>query len=734
MMKVPVIVLSFVLVSLSGCGAGNSVKNAGTVQTEERIDSKESKQKNVPDSGSSVRSISLDDLLGNTNSKSDNKPVYKMSGNSSPWRYYTGPDGTKRQDISGVEWVVLEGGKGKLLTQAMVGQRLRRYVVKGSLDLGGKTIKMPYGSVLDLGRGSLSNGTLVFDDTRVTPVYAISKQTKLNKVKVSGTYYETLVDLWGVTEEPLFPWDTTAPKRVYTVDLKKFGITPGYQKKGSNGHYSDKQYDLMYNNGVGFTNAIQWAYKNGYDGIRFPKNDYCFTPRTVGKDNSPFCAQVLVQDLERFDIDLGGGSYYNILDSSKKSKYYKDGTEAYDQQSYMFWISCCINVQIHNGVLIGDRKLRDYSQSGETYQEQTYGISLSSYCQNIRVHHIDASGFMGDGLTAGQFGDWFKGYDSSYSTPQMTLTGNALPGKYVLKDGRIVKDRINSDNCTITNYLKLDYKYDNGVDVIGRIAKKRRFSVYNNLGYTRLINNYHNVEILTFDDRESTEVPKRIIRTSYLENFSLLPGETGVKIQSWYDEGAKDGGIQHSGTISDLISSNCVIENCSIHDNHRGGISGGCNNMIIRNCRFSKNHSEKNYAGKVIPLFTVGATNYHIDFEDSYAKGLEIYGNSFSRTTESIGRLLIGVLTFSFHDNVSNSGVVIYNNLFSDVFNNRFDSVGLGLADWRHSTNNPILHDYGFVYQMRVICFHDNFVRKNAVPGKHYRTVVFQYDNQTLHQ
>ena len=730
MMKVPVIVLSFILVSLSGCGAGNSVKNAGSVQNEERIDSKESKQANVSDPGSSTRSISLDDLLGNTDSKSGNKSVYKMLGNSTPWKYYTGPDGAKRQDISGVEWQVLEGGKGKLLTQAMVSQRLKRYVIKGSFDLGGKTIRMPYGSVLDLESGSLSNGALVFDDTRITPVYAISKQRKLNKVKVSGTYYETLVDLWGVTEEPLFPWDTTAPKKVYTVDLKKFGITPGYQEKGSNGHYSDKQYDLMYNNGIGLTNAIQWAYKNGYDGIRFPKNDYCFTPRTVGKENITLCAQVLVQDLVKFDIDLGGGSYYNILDSSKKSKYYRNATEAYDQQSYLFWISCCINVQIHNGFLIGDRKLRDYSQSGETNQENTYGISLSSYCQNIRVHHIDASGFMGDGLTAGQFGDWFNEYDSPYSTPHMTLTGKALPGKYILKDGRIVRDINNSDNCTITNYLRLDYKYDKGIDVISRIAEKRRFSVNNNLGYTRLINNYHNVEILTFDDRETTEIPKRIIRTSYLESFSLLPGETGVKIQSWYDDGAKDGGIQHSGTISDLISSNIVIENCFIHDNHRGGISGGCNNMIIRNCRFSKNHNDKNYAGKTIPLFTVGATNYHIDFEDSYAKGLEIYGNSFSRTTESIGRLLIGVLTFSFHDNVSNSGVVIYNNLFSDVFNNRFDSVGLGLADWRHSTNNAILHDYGFVYQTRVICFHDNLVRKNAVPGKHYRTVVFQYDNQ----
>ena len=206
MVKAQVVLLSFLLALVPGCGAGNSVKNAASNQPETQQEVKEAKQAKAADPGSSSRSISLDDLLGNSDSQSDNKSVtksvLKKVSTSGPWNYYTGPDGTKRQDISGVEWVVLEGGKGKNLTQDMVSQKLRRYVIRGSFDLGGKTIRMPYGSVLDLESGSLSNGALVFDDTRVTPVYAISKRTKLNKVKVSGTYYETLVDLWGATEEP----------------------------------------------------------------------------------------------------------------------------------------------------------------------------------------------------------------------------------------------------------------------------------------------------------------------------------------------------------------------------------------------------------------------------------------------------------------------------------------------------------------------------------------------------
>ena len=508
-MKVPVIVLSFIMVSLSGCGAGNSVKNAGSVQNEEGIGPKESKQTNVSDPSSSTRSISLDDLLGNTYSKSENKSVYKMPGNSSPWKYYTGPDGIKRQDISGVEWVVLEGGKGESLTQAMVGQKLRRYVIKGSFDLGGKTIRMPYGSVLDLESGSLSNGALVFDDTRVTPVYAISKQTKLNKVKVSCTYYETLVDLWGATEEPLFPWDTTAPKRVYTVDLKKFGITPGYQKKGSNGHYSDRQYDLMYNNGVGFTNAIQWAYKNGYDGIRFPKNDYCFTPRTTDNNTPAEGPIVLIQDLDKFDIDLGNSTCYLVLDSSRKSKYYRlTPDKPYEQGGHLFFVAACINLQIHNGKMVGDRRLRNYSEGAERSFERSYAISLSAHCHNVRIHHLDLSDFMADGVSIWQNGNFYDEYDGQIQGPLYSEMETLSFPKYVLQGGRVIESKDNPEKCTVSNSLRLDYLYRGAKlhPVIAKIAALRYYSINNNRGYTRIPNIYSNLEVLSFTSK-SKEFP-----------------------------------------------------------------------------------------------------------------------------------------------------------------------------------------------------------------------------------
>ena len=675
-------------------------------------DVKEARPARIAEPVSSTRSITLDDLLGN----------------SSSWKYYIGHDGTKRQDISGVEWTVLEGGKGKTLTQEMVSQKLRRYVIKGTFDLGGKTIKMPYGSVLDLESGDLRNGSLVFDDTRVTPVYAISKQTKLSKIKVSGTYYETLVDLWGASDEPIFPWDTTAPKKVYTVDLKKFGITPGYQKKGSNGHYSDKQYDLMYNNGVGFTNAIQWAYKNGYDGIRFPKNDYCFTPRTVGSNNSPLCAQVLIQDLEKFDIDLGGGSYYNILDSSRKSKYYKDGTEAFNQQSYMFWFSCCINVQIHNGLLIGDRLLRDYVNNAESAQESTYGIYVSGYTQNIRIHHIDASSFMGDGISISQYGYFFSAYDASYSNPGTKFIKRSEPDCYIkLISGRISRDTENSEFCTVSEYIDLSKRYGADFNVVRRLKSKHAFTINNNLGYTRIPNIYSNVEILTYNCNAGLSKPLRIIKTSYLDTFFLEPGETGVRIQCRYDEGIGKEGFEHSVAISDAISGNIIVEYCTIHDNHRGGISGGSNNNIFRYCSFTKTDNALNCKGIKIPLFTIGGTNYHIDFEDSYAKGLSIHDCTFSASNPSIGKILLGVFTFDFYHNVSDTKVLIYNNVFAFIHDNTFSGEPLEYMGWLLSKNIDNQKRFGCKYLTRISYLHDNINTTKILPSLHFRTILFSF-------
>ena len=656
-----------------------------------------------------VKTISLDQLLGKKRTSTVIQPVNSVNVSSE----HVGAIG------SVLERVELQGTS---LRQEQINTPYHRYVVKGTMDLGGKTVSIPDGCILDLEQGSLKNGSLKMNTTLVTPIYGISKERNISKVKVSGEYYETLVDLWGELTEPLFPWDTTAPKKVYIVDLKRFGITPGYQKKGSDGHYSDRQYDLMYNNGVGFTNAIRWAYDNGYDGVRFPKNDYCFTPRTTKNDKPAEAPVVLVQDYDKYDIDLGGGSYYLILDSKKKSKYYSlTPDKPYSQGETMFFVAACINLQIHDGFMVGDRSLRDYDDSAEKSQEKSRAFAVSGYCQNIRLHHLEMRDFMADGISCAQSGGIWRGYDDIYQGIWRAAPGKSRP---------VAGDR---NNTTLTDYFKINLytqKDAMKLGVVRKIASRRAFSVNNNQGYTRLINPYHNLEILTFDEKKSKDIPLRTIKSSYLETIFLSPEETGVKIRSAYDEGATKDGLQHSETISELISSHVVIEYCSFEDNHRGGISGGSNDVTVRYCTFHKNHKTLNYSGRTIPLYLFGGTNYHINFEDNYAKDLKVYGCNFSRTANTIGKLLFGVYTMDFHDNVSDVSVAVYNNVFCNIHKNRFSCAPLWFSSWRHSDYDEGLQKHGFKYLTRVALVHNNEVGNQNSPGKHNRTVAYFFDNR----
>ena len=661
-----------------------------------------------------VKSISLEQLLGKKKTENavqfSTKPQSKFSQQG--YREHIGAIGSVLERIE---------LKGNALTQDKISTPYRRYVVNGTMDLGGKTISMPDGCILDLENGSLKNGSLKMNTTLVTPIYGISKERNISKVKVFGEYYETLVDLWGEQTEPLFPWDTTAPKKVYVVDLKKFDITPGYQKRGSDNHYTDKQYDLMYNNGIGFTRAIRWAYDNGYDGIRFPKNDYCFTPRTTKNDKPQEGPMVLVQDYDKYDIDLGGGSYYLILDSKRKSRYYVNSPEKpYAQGGTMFFIAACINLQIHNGRMVGDRALRDYDDGAERAFENSRAFAVAGYCQNIRLHHLDMRGFMADGVSCAQSGGIWRGYDDIYQG-----IWRVSPGKSMLVPG-------DCNNTTLTDYFKINlYSQKDAIKfgVVRELASRRAYSLNNNQGYTRLINPYHNLEILTFNETKSKDIPKRIIKSSYLETIFLNSDETGVKIRSAYDEGATVDGLQHSETISELISSHVLIEECSFEDNHRGGISGGSNDVTVRYCRFRKNHKSQNYAGRDIPLYLYGGTNYHINFEDNFAKDLKVYGCEFSRSTNTIGKLLFGVYTMDFHHNVSDAPVCIYNNVFSDIHDNKFSGSSLWFSSWRHSDYDEGLQKHGFKYLTRVAFVHDNEIGEISSPGNHNRTVAFYFEN-----
>ena len=106
-----------------------------------------------------VKSISLDRLLGKKKTEnavlSTTMPSSKVSQQG--YREHIGAIGSVLERIE---------LKGNTLTQDKISTPYRRYVVNGTMDLGGKTISMPDGCILDLENGSLKNGSIKMNTTK----------------------------------------------------------------------------------------------------------------------------------------------------------------------------------------------------------------------------------------------------------------------------------------------------------------------------------------------------------------------------------------------------------------------------------------------------------------------------------------------------------------------------------------------------------------------------------------
>ena len=72
-----------------------------------------------------------------------------------------------------------------ILTQEMLGCEDCKYVIKWKYDLNGQTIEIPENCILEFDGGSLSNGTIVGNDTKIVNLYDYSI---LSEVTLEGTF------------------------------------------------------------------------------------------------------------------------------------------------------------------------------------------------------------------------------------------------------------------------------------------------------------------------------------------------------------------------------------------------------------------------------------------------------------------------------------------------------------------------------------------------------------------
>jgi hypothetical protein len=551
---------------------------------------------------------------------------------------------------------------------------------------------------------------------------------------------------------------------VYHVDTAEFGITEGMIEKGSDGHYTEAQYDIMYNNAVGFTRAFEDAYNKGYSKISISRGDYCFTPvyNYGNSDTTGFIAPIIwILNMHDLDIDMCGSTFHLMVDSTQHSKYYKVTGSTYDYKCAIISISQARNITIRNGNFCGDIYTRTINSeynyttsSNEVKQEGCYGIvvGLTGFTYNINLLDLDGSGFSGDFITSlSRTMRFFK--EPSWSTDLVAsssdymivshpvgIAGVMNYGYYFKYDGSSIAKANNDAN----NKYGLSGVYDigdrfsgsyyNGYDYVREEAANKEFSIVGYGGTYRVGNCYCPlIQVLTYSEKpESADtIPLRIIKTGYYESFQLFAKERYIRLQFLYEDGLDTGyyrasdlygsnatdaekldavnayfgsafeslperdsegkgvnGVDSRGAgpricISQKTNGGILIEGCRIHDNGRGGISGGANDVVIRRCEFMKQQylATSSEQGSY-PVFFVDSTNYHIDYEDSPANAATIENCTFYSGKDT-GKLLFKTLfNLNFRNNTCyGCQLVIGNNLRTDCSDNVFIGTALTMPD-----------------------------------------------------
>ena len=144
----------------------------------------------------------------------------------------------------------------------------------------------------------------------------------------------------------------------YNVDIEKFSIS----NKGLNPVETSK----------GINDALNYAVKNKYDKITFPKGEYC-----ISEENPITMVSNLIVDLNgsTFKINDNGLQHYTVIDFSN-----------------------CSNSQLINGIILGDRETHDY-KTIEGSHEWTCGIVFNN-CDNCILDNVTVSSFPGYGISS----------------------------------------------------------------------------------------------------------------------------------------------------------------------------------------------------------------------------------------------------------------------------------------------------------------------------------------------
>lgn len=322
---------------------------------------------------------------------------------------------------------------------------------------------------------------------------------------------------------------------IYVIEPSDWSITEGDMVQDSNKHYSSMQYDIMHNNGDGFSQAIKYAAQNGYKHIKFKPGTYCFCASMPSGRDSHF-PQIYTTDLNDVTIDLCGSTLKLCVDDTQYGKYYEyRGGKVWQQHGVLFLPCYCHNLTICNGTMVGDRFTRSYTTfaagDNSSENESTYGIQVGMGNENLKICDIEFREFMGDGIVGNPGLYRIENKPSEVTGGNMTIQfnriGNAFRSPNINDNGTESTNDLNyalSDYVDTTNLYASDY----GISNRAKDKELRKFELRFTLGYTRMSEFYGNkVFVLTYT-ADKTFVRK--FYTSYLQQFTLTPSEKYIRV------------------------------------------------------------------------------------------------------------------------------------------------------------------------------------------------------------
>ncbi|MFD9628790.1 right-handed parallel beta-helix repeat-containing protein [Peribacillus muralis] len=444
---------------------------------------------------------------------------------------------------------------------------------------------------------------------------------------------------------------------IYVIELERWGIVQGAFGKPP---YTAEQWQKAYNNILGFNQALKYASDNGMNRAVVPNGTYSFCYTNFnGAAEIYAMVNTPIKLYSNQTLDFNGSTFEVMYDSINKNPYDKSPltTPAWKLSGELIRIDNVSNAKVINGTIVGDIPNRSFSDGGSGFNsekgmEQTYGIKIDSGAQFISIENIDVSMFMGDGITIGSYptktGKWNL-------NPSDT---KAFPG-YVDATGKIVQT---IPGAYITNKFPVIQ------------GEHKQLQMRTSGGYTRipLIAN-KTFEYIFYNTKDAVIARKKAV---YLQVVTVPLDTSYIRLQ-FINEKIGLPIIDIFYSITKPQAHHVKISGSTIHDNHRGGISGGADFTYIS---YNKIYHNGMDSGLNIPLFP-DSTRYAINFEDSYSNNVIIENNHIF---SGFNGVLMGVYHGRIVGNIISEigGVVVYNNANIVIDGNVFyESSGLQITN-----------------------------------------------------